>query len=126
MTRIDHEIVERATGKPIGAVRVDRTRCPLALDGLVVGKYLGEQDLLGKANGKEASLAWVEFVFEVLAPRFLFSRTLQSNVASQRINLALGFKYEAWPDWLEKVEDERNWTYMQLDRSETGPASVSQ
>ena len=109
--RVDFVIIERASGAIVGGVSADALRCPAALSGLELGKFIGSPKHLGKGFGTEAAAAWVAFLERHARHSFLFSRTRTENMANIRINLRLGFQKNAWPDWLEVPSG--SWTYME-------------
>lgn len=110
-SRVDLVIIEAKTGTLIGGVSADTLRCPEALAGLEMGKYIGSSQHLGKGFATEAALAWINYLTSVSPAAFLFSRTRTSNSANIRINLGLRFVEMPWPEWLNSPVG--SWTYMQ-------------
>jgi RimJ/RimL family protein N-acetyltransferase len=113
-SRLDYIIEIRDDRQSIGSVSFTRH----ALEDFdlcaELGKYIGEQQALGKGYAYEAAHRWLEYGFGTLGLECVFARTRRINAANIKINNKLGFWIEDMPVQLGSALDE--WIFMRLNR----------
>lgn len=113
--RVDYIVEIRDEHRSIGSLSL--TFHPLADCTLCaeLGKYIGDQNALGKGYAGEAAGRWLEYAFDTLGMECVFARTRRINTPNIRINDKLGFSIEPWPIQLGPTSED--WIFMLLTRS---------
>jgi len=91
--RVDYVVCFKDAERPIGvwsfkpAIYQAVDRC------MEQGRYIGDEEALGKGYAKEAATAWIYFGFQHLNLDAIVSIHKTDNEVPQKINLKFGFQY---------------------------------
>ena len=92
--RIDYIVALKDSKRPIGVWSYKNSELASLPRSLEQGRYIGDEDALGKGFAKEASKCWTFFGFDVLRLEAIVSVHRVENKPPQALNLALGFRYD--------------------------------
>lgn len=88
------------------------------------GRYIGEEEYLGKGYAKEAVRAWTKFGFLVLQTDYIVGVHRKENIAPQKINEKYGFeKYYDGPEFVKYYMDRD--MFESLDKTDWGVVEVA-
>ena len=89
--RIDYIIEILNNQKMIGAVSFKLLEIKPKLFYGELGKYIGEEDEMGKGFAIEATRKWIKFGFDYMKFHQIFSITKKTNIVNIHLNKKLGF-----------------------------------
>tara|TARA_B100002051_G_scaffold259007_1_gene277993 strand:+ start:556 stop:1071 length:516 start_codon:yes stop_codon:yes gene_type:complete len=89
--RIDYIIEILNKQKMIGVVSFKLLEIKPKLFHGELGKYIGEEDEMGKGFAIEATRKWIKFGFEYMNFHQIFSITKKTNIVNIHLNKKLGF-----------------------------------
>ena len=115
-SRLDYIIEIKNSSNPIGSLSfsfVDLKRLGVCGE---IGKYIGEEECLGKGYASEAVSRWIDYGFYDMGLECVVSRTRANNLANIRVNKKLGFSVRPWPEEFGSVTEE--WCFMCLTRED--------
>ena len=115
-SRIDYIIEIRDERRPIGGLSFAWHTSTHGERCVELGKYIGDQETLGKGYATEAARRWLEYAFDTLNLECIFALTRRINTPNIRINIKLGFSIEPFLENFAWASDE--WVFMRLNRAD--------